>query len=198
MSSLRLSFIILSAVCCLALGDAAPARIAASDPTGEAAEASAEFLPIATVLKSPRCQNCHTDGDFPRQGDDRHRHWLNVVRGPSDHGAPGLSCVACHAAKNNNESGVPGAPNWRVAPIGQQWETLDAAALCRKLRDPATNGARSLSQLEEHLNADALVQWAWSPGTDAHGHTRSLPPIDQKTFHALVSGWIAKGAPCPR
>ncbi len=29
---------------------------------------------VASVLRHPRCMNCHTFTEFPRQGDDRHRH----------------------------------------------------------------------------------------------------------------------------
>ena len=194
MNSLRLVISVLTLAIVLASGAFSPAR---SAPTGATGDGSEVFPAIASVLKSPRCQNCHTATDFPRQGDDRHRHRLNVMRGPLDHGAPGLACATCHSTRNNGGSGVPGAPNWGVAPIGQQWETLAAVALCHKLRDPATNGGRSLARLEEHLNADPLVQWAWSPGANAQGRPRSLPPIDQQTFHALVERWIKGGAPCP-
>ena len=194
MSSLRLVISVLTLVLVMATGASRPAR---SAPTGATNDGSEVFPAIASVLKSPRCQNCHTATDFPRQGDDRHRHRLNVMRGPADHGAPGLACSTCHGTRNNGGSGVPGAPNWGVAPIGQQWETLDAIALCHRLSDPTTNGGRSLPKLEEHLNADPLVQWAWLPGTNAQGHPRSVPPIDQQTFHALVARWIEGGARCP-
>ena len=193
MNSLRL--LIAVSVLAIALASAAfnSAHSASISADGDGSDV---FPAIASVLKSPRCQNCHTATDFPRQGDDRHRHGLNVMRGAGDHGAPALACATCHGTRNNGASGVPGAPNWGLAPIGQQWETLDAFALCRKLRDPATNGGRSLAKLEEHLNADPLVQWAWSPGANAQGSLRSLPPIDQQTFHVLVERWIQGGAPC--
>jgi hypothetical protein len=155
------------------------------------------FPTIASVLKSPRCQNCHTSTDFPRQGDDRHRHRLNVMRGVGDHGAPGMACMTCHGASNNPSSGVPGAPNWGIAPVGQQWETFDVAALCRQLTDPRHNGGRSIAQLEEHMTGDPLVQWAWHPGRDAKGRPRGLPPVGQEDFHALVHHWVASGARCP-
>ncbi len=162
-----------------------------------AASGSDLFPQIATVLKSPRCQNCHTANRFPRQGDDRHPHRLNVVRGLNDRGAEGLHCSTCHSDRNNPSSGVPGAPHWGVAPIGQQWETLDGGALCRRLINPKTNGGRSLAVLETHMNDDLLVQWAWRPGRNAAGQARTTPPIDQEHFHALVHAWIAGGAACP-
>ena len=46
------------------------------------------FRGMLDVLRHPRCLNCHPSGDFPRQGDDRHRHRMLVMRGPDDHGNP--------------------------------------------------------------------------------------------------------------
>lgn len=172
--------------------------VAARSVRAESAPSGADLFPqIASVLKSPRCQNCHTATGFPRQGDDRHPHHLNVVRGLADRGADGLHCATCHAERNNPASGVPGAPHWGVAPIAQQWETLDGGALCRRLINPNTNGGRSLAVLETHMNNDPLVQWAWHPGNNAAGQPRTLPPVDQQRFHALVHAWIAAGAACP-
>jgi hypothetical protein len=42
------------------------------------------------VLTHPRCINCHTATNYPQQGDDRHRHFANVVRGPEGKGVPAL------------------------------------------------------------------------------------------------------------
>ncbi len=64
------------------------------------------FARMARVLQSPRCMNCHTRTDFPRQGDDGHRHTLNVARGPNDHGMAGLHCSTCHRSANQAASGV--------------------------------------------------------------------------------------------
>jgi hypothetical protein len=108
-----------------------------------------------------------------------------------------MACTTCHGASNNPSSGVPGASNWRIAPIGQQWETLDVSALCRQLTNLRHNGGRSLAQLEEHLTGDPLVQWAWHPGTDADGRPRVLPPVGQEDFRALVHRWVTLGARCP-
>ncbi len=44
------------------------------------------FTAFVPVLRHPRCMNCHSQGDFPRQGDDSHRHTMNVRRGPDGHG----------------------------------------------------------------------------------------------------------------
>src|SRR5205807_7256450 len=32
------------------------------------------FVEFVSVLRHPRCMNCHSQGDLPRQGDDGHPH----------------------------------------------------------------------------------------------------------------------------
>ena len=41
----------------------------------------AAWQQIYAVLTHPRCLNCHTATNYPQQGNDRHRHFANVVRG---------------------------------------------------------------------------------------------------------------------
>ncbi len=147
---------------------------------------------IAPVLTHPRCLNCHTRGDFPRQGDDRHRHAFLVSRGADGKGVPGLQCSTCHQASNQDASGVPGAPNWHLAPLTMAWEDLPAGELCRVLKDPAKNGGRDLEALLRHMSGDALVRWGWQPG--AQRRPVSLPH-DQ--FVVALSRWIELGAACP-
>ena len=104
-----------------------------------------------------------------------------------------MTCSTCHQAINNTASGVPGAPNWHLAPLSMAWEGLSVSKLCRTLKDTSKNGGRSMPTLMEHLTGDPLVQWAWSPG--ANGRP---PPIGQNEFHELVRVWAASGALCPR
>lgn len=161
----------------------------------ENAESAKLFMQMASVLQSPRCLNCHTNGDYPRQGDDRHRHTMNVVRGPRDHGAAGLQCNVCHQSTNQEASGVPGAPDWHIAPIEMGWEGLSVGELCRSLSDPARGGMEP-AQLVEHFHTH-FVRWAWAPGADAHGRPRSRPSIPYDDFIALTEQWVASGARCP-
>src|ERR1700757_4534392 len=73
---------------------AASAPQANSNPSNENTSrnntAAAAFTAIVPVLHHPRCMNCHSTGDFPRQGDDGHRHTMNVRRGIEGQGVPGL------------------------------------------------------------------------------------------------------------
>jgi hypothetical protein len=153
------------------------------------------FRQMATVLQHPRCMNCHTRADYPRQGDDRHRHTMNVARGSADRGAPGLHCATCHRSANQAASGVPGAADWHLAPLRMAWEDLTVGELCRVLLDPAKGGMRP-DQFIPHF-ATGLVRWAWSPGIDAHGRARAAPPIPYDKFMALTRAWVADGAACP-
>ena len=69
--------------------------------------ATPSFADVAPVFQSPRCMNCHTATDFPRQGDDEHRHIMSVARGTHDHGVASLQCAACHRSVNSADTGVP-------------------------------------------------------------------------------------------
>lgn len=162
---------------------------------GSASASAALFQQMMPVLQHPRCLNCHPSSAFPRQGDDRHRHTMNVMRGPADRGAVGLSCGTCHQSANQLASGVPGAPDWHLAPLRMAWEGLSASELCHVLLDPARGGLQP-SQLVAHLNT-GLVRWAWTPGTNAHGQPRSTPPLPHSQFVELARQWVATGAACP-
>ena len=159
------------------------------------------FEPVAQVLLHPRCLNCHTVSDYPRQGDDRHPHEFLVARGPDDRGAYGERCNECHQGQNQ-VNGVPGAQGWRLAPLTMAWESesgtaLSAASLCRRLLDKSHNGNRTLAQLEQHLKTEPLVQWAWAPGHTVEGARRESPPLTYEQFLGAFQGWKDAGAPCP-
>jgi hypothetical protein len=178
----------------LALALPQPSRSQTGD---RPAESVAAFEKVASVLTSPRCQNCHTLANFPRQGDDRHPHLFNVARGGADHGAPGLPCSTCHSQSNNAASGVPGAAeDWRLAPLAMGWDNLSTTELCRRLKDPQHNGHRNGRQIIGHLGSQ-LVAWAWSPGSDRNGHPRTLPPIPYEEFLRAAEAWVGSGAACP-
>lgn len=162
------------------------------------AASMAAFTEMDRVLTSPRCQNCHTLTNYPRQGDDRHPHRLNVQRGPDGHGMTGLRCATCHARANNTASGVPGADeDWRLAPLRMGWEDLSPAVRCAHLKHPAHNGGRTADKVIDHLKTH-LVTWAWTPGVDAHGRPRATPPVAYDDFFRAAETWVSTGRACPR
>ena len=70
---------------------AEPAK--AVKPVEAAATAEAAFLDVVKVLQSPRCMNCHPNGDAPLQGDDSRVHAMGITR---DIETVGLECQTCH------------------------------------------------------------------------------------------------------
>jgi len=150
------------------------------------------FSPVAAVLRDPRCMNCHPRDDRPRQGEDRHPHQQNVVRGEDDLGFTNMRCNACHREENNRNTGVPGAPTWHLAPLSMGWQGLNDGELCTVLKDPAKNGGRTVESLVTHMTSDKLVLWGWDPGG-----TRKPVAVPHDTFVTQLKAWASAGAPCP-
>jgi hypothetical protein len=156
--------------------------------------AAAAFEAIVPVLRHPRCMNCHSNGDFPRQGDDSHRHTMQILRGPAGDGVNAVKCTTCH--QDHNLAGLhmpPGAPGWHLpsSAMPMIWQGLSDGQLCELFKDPKRNGHRTVEQIVEHMHSP-LVLWGWSPGD---GRTPvSMPESD---FLAKVQEWAAKGAACP-
>jgi hypothetical protein len=149
-------------------------------------------MEASRVLFHPRCANCHPDGDAPTQRDFE-RHDPPVLRGDRDRGVPGMECTSCHQDRNAELARVPGAPEWRLAPRSMAWARKSPREVCLQLKDPARNGGRTLDRVAYHTEHDALVAWAWQPGS---GQT-SPPPGSQAALGALVRAWVATGAECP-
>jgi hypothetical protein len=155
---------------------------------------AAAFEDIVPVLRHPRCMNCHSSGDFPRQGNDSHPHTMQVRRGPDGKGLNAVKCSACH--QEHNLPGVhtpPGAPEWELPPPATQmiWEGLSDRQLCELLKDPQQNGHRTVQQIVEHMSSP-LVRWGWHPGEG-----REPAPMPFGEFLAKVKEWAAHGAACP-
>jgi hypothetical protein len=176
-----------------AAGPAAANKVAARN---EAASSDGTlFTAFVPVLRNPRCMNCHSQGDYPRQGDDGHRHSMNVRRGPDGQGETAEKCSTCH--QDHNLAGAhlpPGAPHWSLPPsnLPMVWQGLTDSQLCQSIKDPKQNKNRNLDQLVEHLTEDKLVAWGWNPGEG-----RTAVPMPQDEFSAKVKAWRAAGAPCP-
>jgi hypothetical protein len=166
-------------------------------PLETSPEAAELYLQIHQVLTHPRCLNCHPKGDSPKQGDQRSIHTPPITRGPHDDGPLGLQCAACHQQANYAVVGVPGAPNWHLAPISMAWEDKTPGEVCRALLDPRTNGNRDLKAIVTHLTQDELVAWGWEPGIGIDRNPREPVPIAKAEFNRIVRAWARGGAACP-
>jgi hypothetical protein len=51
--------------------------------------------------------NCHSKHDFPRQGNNRDPHFMNVRRGPAGEGVAGVKCSACEWKPGEGRDPVP-------------------------------------------------------------------------------------------
>jgi hypothetical protein len=149
------------------------------------------FDPIASVVMHPRCMNCH-QVDSPRQTDARIPHQPLVVRGKDDRGAPTQPCQTCHQATNTADGFVPGVATWRLAPLSMKWEGLTKQQICEQMKDPARNGGRRTGEaVIEHMKADPLILWAWTPGAG-----RTTPPLSHEKLVIALETWVHAGMPC--
>jgi mono/diheme cytochrome c family protein len=176
---------------------------ACAEPPPSKSQGLAAWQQVYSVLTSPRCINCHTATNYPQQGDDRHRHFANVVRGPEGKGVSALQCATCHQGANADTTGVPGAHGWHLAPLSMQWQdtsdtVLPSSAVCNGITDRAKNGGLNGEALLKHHEEEPLVLWAWNPGRKPDGTARSLPPLTHAAFVAATRQWLDAGMPCPR
>jgi hypothetical protein len=163
-------------------------------PASDAELSAAAFKSIVPVLRSPRCMNCHSSGDSPRQGDDRRPHLMQIRRGPDGRGTSTVKCSTCHQDRNlAGRHMPPGAPDWHLpSPVEPLvWEGLTDRQLCQLVLDPRQNSSRSPEAIVEHLQTP-LVQWGFHPGEG-----RAPVPMYSERFLALVKVWISRGAVCP-
>lgn len=155
------------------------------------------FNTMMEVLTHKRCVNCHPADDQPNQGEDSHKHLFGIQRGVNNKGEEAVNCITCHQDTNNDFSGVPGAPEWAVAPKSMYWEGLTKYEIAKSMLDRNNNGDRSLNELEHHLTEHELVLWAWDPGVNSEGIAREKPPVPKEEYIAAVKEWIEGGAIVP-
>lgn len=186
------NFLALISVTCLCLGH--EPVINAQTNSVKPVSASRAFEAMLPVLRHPRCMNCHSRGDYPREGDDGHRHTMNARRGITGNGIAGVKCSSCH--RDVNAPGLhapPGAPGWHLPPSDNPlvWEGLSDRELCELFKDRSKNGERSLEQIAEHMKTP-LVLWGWNPGEG-----RNPIPVPKNEFLANAERWVAEGGKCP-
>jgi hypothetical protein len=163
-----------------------------------AAGPAAAFETVYKALEHPRCRNCHIPGDAPLIGDDSVVHAQNVIRGPDGRGEVGIECSTCHGTTNlpdsYGEHVPPGAPRWRLPPPNAKMVFIGRSdsEVCLSLKDPHQNGGMDLSAVVEHLRADPLVLWGWTPGAG-----RAPVSVPHEELVAKAEQWAAAGGPCP-
>ena len=176
---------------------------ALAKPTVDTQQGLDAWQQVYSVLTHPRCINCHTATNYPQQGDDRHRHFANVVRGPAGQGVPAFTCHACHQDANADSTGVPGGHDWHLAPLSMRWQDandkpLPSSAVCRAVTDRRRNQNMDGAALLKHHDEALLVRWAWNPGRRPDGTMRTQPPLTHDEFVAATRRWVDAGMPCPK
>lgn len=172
-------------------------------PAAGRADGLAAWQTVYSVMTHPRCINCHTATAYPQQGDDRHRHFANVIRGAEGKGVAGLNCASCHQATNADSTGVPGGHDWHLAPLSMRWQDLNdrplsSAAVCRAVTDRSKNHGLDGPGLLKHHEEEPLVLWAWNPGRRPDGTLRPPPPLTHAEFVEATRRWVRAGTPCPK
>jgi hypothetical protein len=152
------------------------------------------FQKAATVLRHPRCINCHIPGDSPLFGATGDVHPMHVKRGADGEGTPVMRCNTCHQETNAAvPHGPPGSKEWRLpSPKARMaWVGLNDQQLCRAITDTRTNGGMTRDKIAAHMATDSRVLWAFDPGPG-----RDKPPMSEREFVSLIRTWIEKGASC--
>ena len=168
-------------------------RLDPSPPVEALGSGSESLQTVLSVLRHPRCSNCHPSDDRPRQGDDQHVHLFQAERGPDNHGGRVQKCETCHHEENNQYSRVPGAPHWGLAPESMGWLGLSDEEIARALIDPARNGGRTFEDLIRHVTEDPLVLWGWQPGG-----SREPVSVSHEDFVSALETWLnEEGAEIP-
>ena len=153
------------------------------------------FTAVYKVLMSPRCMNCHPQGDIPLQGDDSHLHTMFPKRGVEGKGVLAMKCANCHQPANTPGLHTPpGNPNWHLPPADMKmvFEGKTPRQLAKQLVDPNMNGHKDMKKLIEHAD-DGLVKAGWNPGEG-----RSLPPMSHAAFKKAWLTWLSTGAYAPK
>ena len=155
------------------------------------------FDKMMDVLTHQRCVNCHPSDNVPKQGEDGHPHYFGMTRENGNTGLVATNCNTCHLNENNDYAGVPGAPEWSLAPESMRWEGLSRREIAESMLDPSRNGGRTHEEVMHHLTEHELVLWAWNPGINAAGLPREAPPVAKDEYIRVVKEWFEQGAMIP-
>jgi hypothetical protein len=161
----------------------------------DSAESVQAFLQVYKVLMSPRCMNCHPEGDQPLQGDDSQVHTAMTQRGKDGKGLYAGKCSNCHQPENTPGLHTPpGNPKWSMPPADMKmvFQGRTPHQLALQLMDDNENGHKDKKQLLEHAR-DTLVKSGWNMGEG-----RKPPPLSYDAFVKAWDTWIQKGGYAPK
>lgn len=153
---------------------------------------------VFEVFSHPRCASCHVADGRPMWSGAHYggtqQHPMYVGGDPDQLlGLPGLQCTTCHMAENAQKlHGPPGNDVWHLPPKEMAWWEKSSGEVCNQVKDPARNGDRTLSEIEDHVAHDSLVAWGWAPGPG-----REPAPYSASEAAAAIAAWAQAGAPCP-
>ena len=164
----------------------------------EQSENEKNFHKMMDVLTHKRCVNCHPNDNIPKQGEDSHPHYFGISGGQNNMGYQATKCTTCHQSENNDYAGVPGNPEWALAPHSMKWEGLDRYEIAASILDSKRNGGRTNEETMHHLTEHSLVLWAWNPGINAAGIPREKPPVPLEEYKKVVKQWFKDGAIIPQ
>jgi hypothetical protein len=132
----------------------------------DSTESARAFLQVYKVLMSPRCMNCHPEGDQPLQDDDSHVHTALTQRGKDGKGLYASKCSNCHQPENTPGLHTPpGNPKWSMPPADMKmvFQGRTPRQLALQIMDYNQNGHKDKEQLLEHAR-DTLVKSGWNMG----------------------------------
>ena len=158
----------------------AASRTSENIPSAREIASAALFERMATVMTHPRCLNCHTNGAAPKQGDDRHLHIMDVVRGLTITVPPLCPAPAVTRARTTRTSA------YRAHPAGIWLRCGWAGKDFRR----ESFAARSATLGEVRCRHDAFLHIshrAWSDGHGLQGPTSAATHANPRRFRTMHS-----------
>ena len=105
------------------------------------------------------------------------------------------ACAARRATARPNfdPAGVPGHPEWHVAPIEMAWVGKSLGEICQQIKDPAAQRR----QVDGGADPSYGRGFRSSAGDGTRASGRQPAPGTQKEFGELIKAWVDTGAVCP-
>ena len=95
-------------------------------------------------------------------------------------------------------SGVPGAPNWHLAPASMALGKLSQGELCRAMLDKSTQRQQGRAAIVHHLTRTNWSRGAGRPASMPTARRASRCRLRRRSSIASCSAWAKLGAQCPQ